>query len=223
MDYFHSLLIYYELFRSVLLRKREPSKTPASAKNTADGNSSTTASACTGDAVKVPPPTPTRMANSSTVGNDGTERGDLIMFYNTGKYFMVRQPKLSYGSFIFSFHFSTKNNTLWSIFSVYMEKVQEFALKFRKQASLPPLSPLPMLRAFPASPCRKVSENHSLYVRALKPETLATAGGPGIGVGGTATVIGGGIIGASNGRFTSPLKPVSLSYNFSSSPAKVPI
>jgi Retinoblastoma-associated protein B domain len=31
-----------------------------------------------------PPPTPTRMANRSTVGDDGSERGDLICFYNTG-------------------------------------------------------------------------------------------------------------------------------------------
>ena len=31
-----------------------------------------------------PPPTPTRMANTSTVGTDGVERGDLIKFYNTG-------------------------------------------------------------------------------------------------------------------------------------------
>ena len=49
-----------------------------------------------------------------------------------------------------------------------MEKMQEFALKFRRQASLPPLSPLPVLRANPASPCRKVSESHSLYIRYLK-------------------------------------------------------
>ena len=107
-----------------------------------------------------PPPTPTRMAATSTVGTDGVERGDLIKFYNT----------------------------------VYMERMQEFALKFRRASSLPPLSPLPVLRANPASPCRKVSENHSLYIRALKPN-------------------------AANLQFTSPMKP--LSYSFSSSPAKV--
>lgn len=75
-----------------------------------------------------------------------------------------------------------------------MEKMQEFALKFRRQSSLPPLSPLPVLRANPASPCRKVSENHSLYIRTLKPNKT-------------------------NKMFTSPMKP--MSYSFSSSPAKV--
>ena len=33
-----------------------------------------------------PPPTPTKMANTSTIGNDGVERGDLIKFYNSGGY-----------------------------------------------------------------------------------------------------------------------------------------
>merc|ERR1711872_10740 len=106
-----------------------------------------------------PPLTPTRMANTSTVGTDGLERGDLIVFYN----------------------------------SVFIPRLQEFAKKFQKQTSLPPLSPLPVLRANPASPCRKVSENHSLYIRALKPN-------------------------ATNIQYTSPMKP--LSYSFSSSPAR---
>ena len=98
-----------------------------------------------------------------------------------------------------------------------MEKVQEFALRFRRQANLPPLSPLPMLRAVPASPCRKVSENHSLYVRALKLDSKSTA------VGGVGGALGGGGVGSGliNNPFTSPLKPRALSYNFSSSPAKV--
>jgi len=77
--------------------------------------------------------------------------------------------------------------------SVYMERMQEYALRFRKSSSQPPLSPLPVLRANPASPCRKVSENHSLYIRTLKPNVA-------------------------NIQYTSPRKP--LSYSFSSSPAK---
>jgi len=133
------------VYRSVLLKPVAPGDMAAAADKS---------HAATGA-----PPTPTRMANTSTVGTDGVERGDLIKFYNT----------------------------------VYMEKMQEFALKFRRQASLPPLSPLPVLRANPASPCRKVSESHSLYIRALKPNST-------------------------NKQFTSPMKP--LSYSFSSSPAK---
>eukprot|EP00092_Neocalanus_flemingeri_P022394 GFUD01024287.1.p1 GENE.GFUD01024287.1~~GFUD01024287.1.p1 ORF type:complete len:1025 (-),score=334.13 GFUD01024287.1:159-2831(-) len=110
------------------------------------------------------PPTPGRMAASSTVGHDGEERGDLIMFYNT----------------------------------VYLSLVQEFALRFSVKKSglectLPPLSPLPQLRANPSSPCRKVSDSHSVFIRPLKPTNAVSIS-------------------------QSPIKP--LSYSFSRSPAK---
>ncbi len=80
-----------------------------------------------------PPPTPTRLAATSTIV-DGEERGDLIKFYNM----------------------------------VFMERLQEFSLKFKRSqepTEVPPLSPLPQLRAHPHSPCRKV--NRSVYVRPL--------------------------------------------------------
>jgi len=110
------------------------------------------------------PPTPGRMAASSTVHQDGEERGDLIMFYNT----------------------------------VYISLVQEFALRFSVKKSgiesnLPPLSPLPQLRANPSSPCRKVSDSHSVFIRPLKPTNMAQIS-------------------------QSPIK--TLSYSFSRSPAK---
>ena len=111
------------------------------------------------------PPTPGRMAASSTVGQDGEERGDLIMFYN----------------------------------NVFLSLVQEFALRFSVKKSgvesnLPPLSPLPQLRANPSSPCRKVSDSHSVFIRPLKPMNAMHIS-------------------------QSPNKP--LSYSFSRSPAKV--
>jgi retinoblastoma-like protein 1 len=110
-----------------------------------------------------PPPTPTRVANSSTIV-DGEERGDLIKFYN----------------------------------NVFMHRLQEFGLKFKRsrQAEAPPLSPLPKLRFAPQSPCRKVSENHSVYIRPLKqtPNDVVSF------------------------NPSSPHKP--LSYSFSRSPAK---
>ncbi len=85
-----------------------------------------------------PPPTPTRLAATSTVHIDGEERGDLIKFYNM----------------------------------VFRKKLQEFVLKFSAKSSqqgrAPPLSPLPKLRSHPQSPRRKVSENHSVYIRPLK-------------------------------------------------------
>jgi len=110
------------------------------------------------------PPTPGRMAASSTVGQDGEERGDLIMFYN----------------------------------NVFLSLVQEFALRFSVKKSgvesnLPPLSPLPQLRANPSSPCRKVSDSHSVFIRPLKPMNAMHIS-------------------------QSPNKP--LSYSFSRSPAK---
>jgi len=104
------------------------------------------------------------MAASSTVGLDGEERGDLIKFYNT----------------------------------VYLSLVQEFALRFSvkksgAESNLPPLSPLPQLRANPSSPCRKVSDSHSVFIRPLKPTNMVQLS-------------------------QSPIK--TLSYSFSRSPAK---
>ena len=80
-----------------------------------------------------------------------------------------------------------------------MERLQEFSLKFKKsrQNEAPPLSPLPKLRAHPQSPCRKISDNHSVYIRPLK-------------VNATDTV---------TYNAQSPHKP--LTYSFSRSPAKV--
>ena len=110
-----------------------------------------------------PPPTPTRLAATSTISADGEERGDLIKFYNT----------------------------------VFMERLQEYSLRFKRsrQVEAPPLSPLPKLRSFPQSPCRKVSESQPIFIRPLKT--------------------------ASNDVVVnnSPHKP--LLYNFSRSPAKV--
>ncbi len=82
---------------------------------------------------------------------------------------------------------------------VFMEQLQEFSLKFKRSrvADAPPLSPLPpKLRAHPQSPCRRVSENHSVYIRPLKstPNEVVTY------------------------NPHSPHKP--LSYSFSRSPAK---
>lgn len=87
-----------------------------------------------------PPPTPGRMAASSTVAEDGEERGDLIKFYN----------------------------------AVFLPLVQDYAMRFKKSSSgstgsMPPLSPLPQLRANPSSPRRKVSEAHSVFTRPLRP------------------------------------------------------
>ena len=81
---------------------------------------------------------------------------------------------------------------------VFMHRLQEFGLKFKRsrQAEAPPLSPLPKLRVTPQSPCRKVSENHSVFIRPLKqaPGDVVTF------------------------NPSSPHKP--LSYSFSRSPAK---
>ena len=114
------------------------------------------------------PPTPTKLAATSTVAPDGEERGDLIKFYNT----------------------------------VYVERLQEFVIKFKQRKAgregedVPPLSPLPKLRAHPQSPCRRVSDHASVYIRNLKATTTDVV--------------------ASNPH--SPNKP--LSYQFSRSPAK---
>lgn len=144
------------VYRSVLLR-RVSSPTPSS--NSAK-KSEGTATAC--------PPTPTRMAGTTTVLN-GEERGDLIKFYN----------------------------------DVFLSKLQVFSKKFMVRSSQPqvgagqqpPLSPLPQLRAHPSSPCKKVSDNHSVFVRNLKSGQETVTYNP-----------------------HSPHKP--LTYSFSRSPAK---
>jgi hypothetical protein len=73
-----------------------------------------------------------------------------------------------------------------------MEKMQDYAMRFRRLASQPPLSPLPQLRASAAasSPCRKVSD--SVFTRPLRPNST-------------------------NIQFTSS----PLSYSFNKSPRKV--
>ena len=73
------------------------------------------------------------MAASSTVGQDGEERGDLIMFYNTVYLPLVQE---------FAVRFSVKKSGL--------------------ENNLPPLSPLPQFSANPSSPSRKVSDSHSV-------------------------------------------------------------
>lgn len=83
--------------------------------------------------------------------------------------------------------------------TVFMEKIQEFALKFsakKRVGELPPLSPLPQLRANPSSPCRQVSQSHSVFIRPLKPSSVNSG----------------------TQYHKSPHKP--LSYSFSRSPAK---
>ena len=113
------------------------------------------------------PPTPGKLAASSTVGQDGEERGDLIMFFN-------------------------------SVF-LKLAGVEDYALKFSTKktgAVQPPLSPLPQLRANPASPCRKVSDMHNVFIKPLKPVDRS-------------------------GLFLSQSPVKTLSYSFSKSPAKV--
>ena len=87
------------VYRSVLLKPHQPSTAGEAPTTTASGDtgprvaeavdSSMTrtnpaASSSQSQAPSQPPPTPTRMANRSTVGDDGSERGDIICFYNTG-------------------------------------------------------------------------------------------------------------------------------------------
>ena len=46
---------------------------------------------------------------------------------------------------------------------IFMDKLQTFALRFKRSRAAtdaPPLSPLPKLRAHPQSPCRKISDMH---------------------------------------------------------------
>lgn len=107
------------------------------------------------------PPTPTRLAGTST-SFDSEDRGDLIKFYNT----------------------------------IYVPKMQTFVLRFsaankNKNFDSPPLSPLPLLKANPMSPRRRISTNYSVYISPMKRSVAYPL---------------------------SPSRP--FSYSFSSSPAK---
>jgi hypothetical protein len=95
------------VYRSVLLKPRQPPPTAAAAPESAPGDADTATTSTAGVEVGVPPaasqslaslsafsqapPTPTRMANRSTVGEDGSERGDIICFYNTGSSHMTKE------------------------------------------------------------------------------------------------------------------------------------
>ena len=146
------------VYRSVLLRKKDISK----ASSEATGGEASNAK---DNKRQVTPPTPTKLAATSTVAMNGEERGDLIKFYN----------------------------------EVFMEKLQEFSLKFKKsrQDEAPPLSPLPKLRTHPQSPIRRISDNHSVFIRPLKSNANESV----------------------TYNTLSPHKP--LTYSFSRSPAKV--
>lgn len=50
---------------------------------------------------------------------------------------------------------------------IFMDKLQAFALRFKRSkvtTDAPPLSPLPKLRAHPQSPCRKISDLHKVRI-----------------------------------------------------------
>ena len=84
------------------------------------------------------PPTPSRLAVTSTVGNDGVERGDLIKFFNT---VFLELPGMK-------------------------EFVNKFSSKREDGPPLSPVPN--KFRATTASPCRKVSEDYNLYIKPLK-------------------------------------------------------
>jgi hypothetical protein len=96
------------VYRSVLLKPRQPPPPPtAAAPESAPADADTATTSTAGVEVGMPPvssqslaslsafsqapPTPTRMANRSTVGEDGSERGDIICFYNTGSAHMTKE------------------------------------------------------------------------------------------------------------------------------------
>ena len=145
------------IYRSVLLPKRRKSE---------DEGGQVAISSCDPQ----PPPTPSRMASSSTMDPDGEERGDLITFYN----------------------------------QVFLPLTEKYAMKFNRSrqspCQMPPLSPLPQLRANPASPCRRVSDKYSVYTRPLRPSHNAVS---------------------TLGTMPSPGRVETLSYTFSRSPSKV--
>merc|ERR1711892_13202 len=87
------------------------------------------------------PPTPSRMANSSTVDSTGEEGGDLIKFYND-----VFRP-------------------LVQEFALKFKKGGDASDK----PPLSPVPHIRLGRQH-APPCRKVSEAHSVFIRPLKPQ-----------------------------------------------------
>ncbi|PSN32145.1 hypothetical protein C0J52_22608 [Blattella germanica] len=58
--------------------------------------------------------------------------------------------------------------------TIYVQKVQNFALKFSSSAQPEnlTLSPLPLGKNQPKSPCRRVSEKHSVYIRSLETKEI---------------------------------------------------
>ena len=128
---FTEILRYYRnlpqadshVYRSVLLKPRSSSQ-PEAVKETK---------------TEAAPPTPSRLAVSSTVGTDGVERGDLIKFFNT---VFLELPGMK-------------------------EFVNKFSSKREDGPPLSPVPN--KFRANTASPCRKVSEDYNLYIKPLKP------------------------------------------------------
>ncbi|XP_067002390.2 retinoblastoma-like protein 1 [Anabrus simplex] len=91
-----------------------------------------------------------------------------------------------------SFEFEERGDLIKFYNTVYVKEVQGFAVKFspRNQSENLTLSPLPLGKNRPLSPCRRISEKHPVFIRALEHKGIPT----------------------------SPTQP--LSYCFSRSPAK---
>uniref|UniRef100_A0A6A7FZ97 Retinoblastoma-like protein 2 n=1 Tax=Hirondellea gigas TaxID=1518452 RepID=A0A6A7FZ97_9CRUS len=140
------------IYRSVLIRRTKPE----SAEDSSSGSDTSRGSRLPPPSPAIPRPstslTPIETRRSSAANNmvpgkvNGTstsfkneERGDLIRFYN----------------------------------HVYVPVLRAFALRFRENNSeegymnMPPLSPLPMVRVLPVSPCRRISATRPVFVRGM--------------------------------------------------------
>ncbi|XP_069675672.1 retinoblastoma-like protein 1 isoform X2 [Periplaneta americana] len=76
-----------------------------------------------------------------------------------------------------SFEFEDRGDLIKFYNTIYVQKVRGFALKFSSgvQPENVTLSPLPLGKNQPMSPCRRVSDKHTVYIRSLESKPLPTS------------------------------------------------
>ncbi|KAF2352142.1 Retinoblastoma-associated protein B-box, partial [Trinorchestia longiramus] len=150
------------IYRSVLIRRL--SATTGEPEESDDSSSSTSRNKC------LPPTGLTPVCDSNASSSRSSKRTNLLPWKVNGT--------------STSFKKEERGDLIRFYNHVYVQEIKTFALKFKPNNQdgltphLPPLSPVPMVRATPVSPRRRISSSRPVFVHSLSPATSAAAASP---------------------------------------------